>query len=572
MRLRATRLSATGNNGGSPYLPEAVEFISRAAVTESYSKWSINEFVKGAKLLGIWDKLVYVPCLPSMGGLNQIGGAAQRTNTPWTLVNATSVPEGVAITLNGFSNHLLSDQLVSNVSQPIAFGSFACQTTTPKYQWFDYTTLSLSGTSQRTVGQEFWSNPHRANLRYAHNSFLSATPLTGSSFGYNNYKQSHLMAVDATNGSTAYSIMCDEVAEARTAGGALNYNTPTKMRFYPAVNQYSTGTGWVQGAFLYYGAFTEAGYEAWRKFRALVAQTFLSGTVGHRRLLLAGQSNAAGNLALEISRQSTEDFGMFSVFNTGFGGQPISTWIGDVGSNARTSVYRNAGQGFWGTSGTLPAFQRSRIAVGRYQEYLVWFQGEADLDPAKYVVYQQQLATLINYFREDTGNPELKVIVVQIDYAKASRNGNSNLVVSGFTGGLTGLNGTYLMTALTTELDPYVWTKAGYRVEQQSGKWVFIETTGSTVLVTENASSLPHPAMVSDWVDAGSVAVTPTFGTVSLVESIERIRYAQREICNDLPNVYTFDSRGYTRTDNVHIDNAAHITFATDLNTYLLTI
>jgi hypothetical protein len=78
--------------------------------------------------------------------------------------------------------------------------------------------------------------------------------------------------------------------------------------------------------------------------------------------------------------------------------------------------------------------------------------------------------------------------------------------------------------------------------------------------------------MVSSWVDASNNPITPSFGAGNRTEWIERVRYAQREIVNDLPNVFTFDSRGYTRTDGVHIDNAAHIPFATALGDYLRTI
>jgi hypothetical protein len=578
---QSMRFEVTADDGLAAiiYTAEAEEYFARAGVTDAYSKYSINEFVKGAKQLGIWDKLVYVPCLPSMGGLHQIGGAAQRTNTPWTLVNASSVPEGVAITLNGLSNHLLSDQAVDNVSNPVAWGSFACQTTTPKFHWFDYTTISRAGGTGRNVGQEFWSNPHRVNLRYAHNSFMSATALTGLSFGYNNYKNSHLMALDSTNGSSAFGAICDEAVEARTLGSAVNYNSAARLCFYPAVNQYSAGTGWVQGAFLYYGAFTEAGYEAWGKFRALVAQTFLSGGVGHRRLLLSGQSNAAGNLALEISRQSTEDFGMFSVFNTGIGGNPISTWIGNIGNNSRTASYHGQAGGLWSNTPTQPAFQKARlVGIGKSQEYLVWFQGESDTETAETAAaYRAQLNTLINYIRTDTGNPYLKVIVVQIDYNYTIRDNNSggfhsNLALTGVTGALSALNGAYTISTLTSHTDPYVWTKAGYKVEEQNNRWVFVETEGNTVVASAVQTNLPHPAMVTNWVDSSNNTIALSFGAGNRIEWTERVRYAQREIVNDLPHVYTIDSRGYERADNVHLTGAAHISFAAALNAYLLTL
>ena len=577
MRLHATKLSATGGNySSSPYLPESVEFFSRASVTDANAKQDIDVFVRQTKTWGIWDKLVYVPCLSTHGGLHQLGGAAQRTNTPWTLVNATQVAQGVQMQLNGYSNYLLSDQVVNNSAQPLTFGNFHCQIDNPKSHSVNYFTASRVGTNNRWLGHEFWSAPARTVLRAVVGSYILANSITGKSFSCNNYKQPKLYAASMVFGSTAYEGLCDD----NIGTGNLGYNLSfagQKMRFYAANTEGFTGNGWVSGAFFYYGTLADVGHDAWVKFRALVAQTILcrlGDGAGHRRLLLAGQSNSSNSLASEISRQSTDDFGMFSVFNSGFGGQPISTWIGAVGSNSRQAAYSNAGQGFWGTSGSLPAFQSTRLAGGgRYKEYLVWFQGEADHNAADTAAnYRQQLATLINYFREDTGNPDLKVIVIQIDAGIAMRNSPSALTLTAFSGGLTALNGTYNLTTLTTETQAYVWTKAGFRVEEQSNRWVFVETVGNTVVASAVQANLPHPALVTGWVDASNNAITPSFGAGNRLEWIERVRYAQREICNDLPNVYTFDSRGYTRTDSVHIDAAALIPFAAALNAYLLTI
>ena len=515
-----------------------------------------------------------------MGGLHQLGGAAQRTNTPWTLVNGSSVAEGVAIVMNGFNHYLLSDQLVATVSTPVAYGSFTCQTHTPNFQSYDYTTISIAAANHRTVGQEFWSSPHRVNFRYGHNTFLPPDQaLIGLSLGFNNYKNSHLLGISSTHGSRTFEAMCDEAVESRTLATAVQYTTPGKMRFYPAVSQHTNGAGLIQGAFLYYGTFAEAGYEPWGKLRALAAQTILSGgsrAVGHRRLLLSGQSNASGALALEISRQSSADFGMFSVYNVNYGGQPIRTWIGAPGSNIRTDTYRST---LWSDRSPQTAFQKTRLnGIGKQEECLVWFQGESDTEGSSTAqAYREQLATLIRYIRQDTGNPNLKVVVIQVDYSPTLRHNNSGgftsaITPTGFVGGLSVLNGTYAITPLTSDADPYVWTNGGYRVEQRNNQWVFVETASNTIVASAVQQHLPHPAMVTNWMSADSTPLAISFGVGSRTEYLERVRYAQREICKDLPNVYTFDSRGYTRADHVHIDQAALIPFATALDSFLLSL
>ena len=578
MRLGITHLSATGfNSGGVSYLPEAVEYFARASVTDAAAKEDINQFIIGCKQLGIWDKLVFVPCLSAYGGLHQLGGASQRTNTPWTLVNASLTTLGVSMTLNGDNNHMLSDQVYNTASTPWTSGSFTYQNQTPN-------TVIQNNFTQKVVGQTWRFDGMAAagavpfwHTHWGHGILLSPAnqPLNNEQVN-NSYRNAHLSAV-SVDGTANYWVLTDNNIRAYAHTGPI---TPfvQKMRFYAPAGTGQAGV--IQGAFLYYDRLSTLGNAVWSKFRALVNQTMLSRltTAGNRRILISGQSNGVNqNLSIEFSRQSVgELMGPTELFRSGVGGVPISAWIGAAGSNARTAQYRTD---FWDGTSSGPPFQSSRITgVGRRAEYLIWFQGESDTELASTAAaYRSQLATLINYFRADTGNPELKVIVVQIDYNFTLRDDNvggffSDLTLTGFAGGLSALNGSYAITPLTGHFDPYVWTKTGYRVEQQSNRWVFVETAGSTVVASAVQTNLPHPAMVTNWVDASTTAITPSFGAGNRTEWIERIRYAQREIVNDLPNVFTFDSRGYTRTDGVHIDNAAHIPFTIALGDYLRTI
>lgn len=571
-----------GLGGGvSLFLPEATEYFARASVTDANAKEDINTFILGCKDLGIWDKLVYVPCLPSHGGRHQLGGAAQRTNTPWALVNAADTPLGVRVTLAGDNNHLLSDQVYNTATTPWTSGCLSYQDQTPNTVLQNNFTQKVVGQTWRFAGMASAGAVPLWHTFFAHGILLSsastaapAAPATHEQVN-NTYRNSHLQAV-SFDGTANYSVLTDNLITSYTFTGPIaSFNV--KMRFYPPAGNGQAGV--IHGAFLYYDRLTTLGNSVWSKFRALVNQTMLSRltSVGNRRILISGQSNGVNqNLSIEFSRQAVgELMGPTELFRSGIGGNPIATWIGTAGSNARTATYAAH---FWDGSGPGPLFQSTRINIGRRQEYLIWFQGESDTESAVQAnAYRAQLATLINYFRQDTGNPNLKVIVVQIDYNFTLRDDNaggffSDLTVTGFAGGLSALNGSYAITPLTGHSDPYVWTKSGYRVEEQSNRWVFVETAGSTVVASAVQTNLPHPAMVTSWVDASNNPITPSFGAGNRTEWIERVRYAQREIVNDLPNVFTFDSRGYTRTDGVHIDNAAHIPFATALGDYLRTI
>lgn len=566
----------------SPFLPEALEFFARASVSDPSAREDINTFILGCKELGIWDKLVYVPCLPSHGGRHQLGGAAQRTNTPWTLVNASDTASGVRVTLSGDNNHLLSDQVYSTTDgTPWTSGCLSYQDQTPNTVLQNNFTQKVVGQTWRFAGMAsagavpfwhtFWAH---GILAPTVSTAAPAAPAAHEQVN-NSYRNSHLSAV-SVDGTANYSALTDNLITSWTFTGPItSFNV--KMRFYPPAGNGQAGV--IQGAFIYYDRLTTLGNSVWSKFRALVNQTLLSRltSVGNRRILISGQSNGVNqNLSIEFSRQSVgELMGPTELFRSGLGGNPIATWIGTSGSNTRTAQYAID---FWSGTATQPLFQRTRINVGRRQEYLIWFQGESDTELASTAAaYRQQLATLINYFRSDSGNPNLKVIVVQIDYNFTLRDDNSggffsDLSLTGFAGGLSALNGSYAITTLTGHFDPYVWTKTGYRVEQQSNRWVFVETAGNTVVASAVQTNLPHPAMVTSWVDASNNPITPSFGAGNRLEWIERIRYAQREIVNDLPNVFTFESRGYTRTDGVHIDDAAHIPFATALGNYLRTI
>lgn len=593
MRLRVTRLSATGGYGGSPFLPESVEFFSRASVTDSDAKQSIDQFVRGCKFLGIWDNLVYVPCLPSMGGLHQLGGSANRTNTPWTIVNGTSIPEGVSITNNNYANYLLTDQVIPTYSAgtPITIGLSASQNQLPEFVVFSGSGHSGNpsfvpvvyaaylGTNVQVIGTAASGAEPSLHSLWIHGNNVG---VMGTNYHEvrNNYRQPQMMAA-SFNGSTRFDVLVKNRVHEKTHGVAMTGGN-AKMRFYPPSSQNGNiHNGWIQGAFLYYGMMSSSpSSSVWQKFETLVSQTIHGRltTAGLRRLHMSGQSNGVDiNFTTHFSKKGTpQAMGPTTLARSGLGGQPINTWVGPFGSNTRAANYA-------GAFGAASEFLTTRVSgYGRNVEYLIWFQGESDTESLTLAnQYRAQLKTLIEYVREDAANPKLVVVAVQIDYEFGYRCTaiQGDFVVSGLTGGLSGANGSYAISALANNTSPYVWTKAGYKIEQQGGLWVFVETTGNTVIATSPTSTgIAHPQIATGWVDAGSGSVSPAFSE-SRTGNIEIVRKAQRDICSDLPYIYTFDSRGYSRYyDSVHINNngldagAAWKLFCADLGASILTI
>lgn len=572
LTLSAVTMNAEGEQHAA-YLPESLEFFSRASVTDENAKYDIDQFVRGCKNIGVWDKLVYVPCLGAYGGVHQLGGAAQRTNTPWSLVNAALTTQGVSVTKSGENNYLLSDVTINPSNEiPVTAGSLTYQNQTPQSVVGGNPLIKSLASDNIHVGMANYGNPGQWHLYYARNfNLLNPVALPANTEVTNNYRNSHLAAM-CWDDSVNYTALVDNKLTTYTAGAPV-IPTATRLRFFPPCNSGQNGV--IQGAFLYYDNLTTLGGAVWRKFRTLVNQTILSrqSAFGNRRILISGQSNASGPLAVAFARRVVgESMGPSELFLTGTGGVPIEHWIGAFPDNLRTTAYQNQ---IWNEDETSQ-FQNTQLpTIGRKQNYIIWFQGESDTESAALSRnYRNQLNTFIRYVRENYGN-DILVVVVQIDYNYTLRDNNSggfhsNLTLTDFTGGLAALNGAFTITPLTSHSDPYVWTKAGFRVEQRSGVWVFVETAGNTVVASATTANVPHPAMSMGWVDASNNPVSPSFGDGNRTEWIERVRYAQQQIVNDLPGVSTFDSRGYARSDGVHIDLPALDGLATNLGNHLL--
>ncbi len=562
---------------------EDAEFFLRAGVSDPRAREDISEFIAGAKSLGIWEKLVYVPCLSTHGGLHQMGGAYQRTGAPWTAVNCTVDAEGVRIVKADTSNHLLTAQKVDTRITPMAFGTMSSQLVTPNAVIPQFYSAMLEGSSSTwydrwLMGMEWTSSDGALNMRARHGILPLPNHFFPTKGILNNYANSHMFAI-SSNGTANYECAIDHTLSRFTHTSAISYDGSKALRFYPPVQQ-NGGAGLIQGAFLYYGNFADLGFDVWRKLNPLINQTLLSGrsSHGYGRYILSGQSNASGSLAAYIQKyMGGYSSGQYAIYNTGHGGEPIDTWIGQPGNNSRTATYNGT---LWSSGAIAPenGWQQTDIPYGKKTDCLIWFQGENDTGTlSSALAYREQLATLIRYIRADCGNPNLQVVVVQIDYEHNLRCANqpgftSNLSLSGFGQALSALNGTYTIKPLTANHDPYEWRNGAYLLVERANRWCFVDTATDFVIASAQQTALPHPAMVTNWVNHANAAITPTVSAGTRTENIERVRYAQRQIIHDLPNVYTFDSRTYSRAeDYVHLISSIPL-FAQNLSAYLESI
>lgn len=561
MRLRSTRLSATGNNSASRYSPEAVEFFSRAGVTDSSARSDINTFIIGCKQLGIWDKLVYVPCLPSHGGRHQLGGAAQRTDTPWALVNATDEANGVRIVRNGILNYLRTDQIV-NGSDPagVSFGHMSYQDVTDETLLNVVTMITRVGNSSRVLGSANYGATQAQHLRYigSPEALLSIAAVPAFNDKVNSYRLSRMYA-GSTNGTTAVSLLVENNLTNHTHSASVGF-VASQLSFYPITNANSQ-SGVLQGCFLYYDTMATLGNNIWRMFRGLIAQTMLSRLTnrGNTRLLITGQSNA-GSETINIRKVVTGSLlGPNEIYFGGVGGVAITHWIGSS-PYARQNQYR---LDFWDNT-TPSQMQRMWLKSGRYKNVVYWFQGESDTqDATSSSLYLSRLATLFNWVIEDYQDDQMCFVFALIDYSPALRSQNgsgysSNFTLSGMTGGLAILNGSWIFSPITGFNDPYIWNNGIYQLRLNGNVWEFVNTSTSTVLASSSSTpNIAHPAIASGWIDGSLNSVSPIFSWTRL-QGIEQVRKALRDICSIIPNASFFDTRPYIRPDGVHIVDTAY--------------
>lgn len=543
------------------YLPEALEFFSRANVTDASAKQDINTFIIGCQELGIWDKLVYVPCLPSHGGRHQLGGAAQRTNTPWALVNATDVTDGVKVVRNGVSNYLRSDQFVNgNDPAGVSFGHMAYQDVYEDSLLNVVTMITRVGNTPRVLGSASYGAIQAQHLRYigSPEALLSNFGLPAFGDKVNTYRLSRMHA-GSTNGTTAISLLVENNLTNLTHSTNVGF-VSSQLSFYPLTN-YNTQSGVLQGCFLYYDTMATLGNDIWKLFRNLIAQTILSRLTprGNTRILVTGQSNA-GSEFLNLRRVvSGNRIGPNEIYSGGQGGVLITTWVG-TGTYSRQNRYR---LDFWDNSNP-PPMQSMWLKKGRYKNVIYWVQGESDTqDATSSSLYLERLTTLMNWVREDYQDDGMCFVIALIDYSPALRSQNgsgfsSNFTLSNMTGDLSVLNGTWTFTAITGYNDPYIWNNGIYRLRLNNNTWEFINTSTSAVLASSNSTPLiAHPAIASGWTNATANPISPTFSGTRL-EWTERVRKAQRDVCSILPNASYFDTRPFYRPDGVHFTDTSY--------------
>jgi hypothetical protein len=552
------------------FTPEALEYFARAGVTDPLAKQDINTFILGCQQLGIWDKLVYVPCLPSHGGRNQLGGATQLTTTPWALVNATDDTAGVRIVRNGVLNYLRTDQTVNgNDASGVSFGHMSYQDVADESLLNNSSMITRVGSSTMVLGSAAYGATPSQNLFWlGQNSNVGTTIPTGGNYAdiVNSYRVSRMHA-GSTNGTTSCAHLVENNLRSITHSSAVGF-TSSQLSFYPTTNT-NGQAGVIQGAFLYYDTMTTLGNSIWRLFRGLITQTFLSriSTRGNTRILITGQSNA-GSENLNIRKVvAGSQIGPNEIYFGGVGGVSITQWT-NVAPYNRTSRYK---LDFWDNVTPSP-MQSMWLKSGRYQNVIYWFQGESDTqDATASSLYLTRLTTLFNWVQEDYVDPSMRFVFALIDYIPAYRSGigagsSVNFTVSGFTGGLSVLNGVWTFVTITGVNDPYIWNLGIYQLRLTNSTWEFVDTVTSTVLASSTGSNIFHPAIALNWVDGSSNPVSPAF-TFTRTEGIEKVRKALRDICSIIPNSSFFDTRSFTRSDDVHISDA---TYAPALRAHLL--
>lgn len=546
------------------FLTESTEFFLRANVTDPDAKWRVDQFVRGCKTLGIWDSLIVSTCYSDMGGTHQLGGSSARTNTPWSIngsLTATTdgiVGPGYVGGSNALPNNLEPQQdftTASIVSNPV----FMLIATAQDYQdtasqgriygasgpsgvLRNYTVIGgysgvgadgdyISGVNSYGTGMVTYSNPKI--FRDRKRPFLMGSWLHGS-------------------GSTCVNLINSLYDRRSTAGANVVHSN-----FAFSNGADNTSTGYIHFAAL---AFCDphavGGRAAWQRVYPLINSTLWSHkrTGGHLRVQIGGQSNASPNLATYLNRDELCDNNerCTEVFQSHADGQPITAWLG-TGTPTRSATYESH---FWkGDATGLLEQGRPINGIGRWREVIVWIQGESDSETdALTLAYQARLEALISFWRSDTGNSELRVIIGRIGYYRDYRTQSvvGDFTLSGATGGYTALNGTWSIQPLAAETDPYVWTKSTYTIRSTSPGWEIVDA--SNVVIFSTTQDVSHPQLVTTW--------TPGVGTGSIIIGssrtgrIEYIRYIQQLVADADAYAENIDLRNF----EYNFLNTAHLT------------
>jgi len=562
---------------GKKFLPESLEFFTRASVTDGNAKWRINQFVKGLKQLGLWDYIIYVTCHSDMGALHQLGGSSYKTNTAWSL------QDDAALTTNGVtaSNNPTAFAYTHGVTPSVTFTTASLVATPVFHGGFfsqDYSdthpnglTHAISGPFVRNyVALGTWNGtgPY-GNYVAGVQTYDPYITTYSSTEHYRSRNRPYMVCTWMHgSGSTCLNLVNDNYASGTAAGA---HTAGTNLIYVTGVpNDGSKGT--IHGLFMVHGDPASIGGKVvWQRFRALVESTLLSHkrAGGYLKIQTGGQSNAdEWFIYLNRDNINTNAKRCSEIRSGTTAGAYITNWIG-TGTPARNAAYEAS---FWKGDGTGPMeVGRPLLGVGRWQEWVCWFQGESDTqDQTSVDNYLARLQALVGFWRADAQNPNLQVLICKIDYTKGYRSAtigsgcSCNFTVSGVTGGGTVLNVAWVMDALAADGDDYLWRySTTYILKRQNSRWEFVRTSDSVVMAYSNTNPA-HPCLVAAWtvvVGAG----TPSF-TATRTGWIEGIRKVQQDFVDADAHAHILDSRGYARQadgSEVHLTTAARQAFAT---------
>jgi hypothetical protein len=416
--------------GLSPFLPESVEFFSRASVTDPIWKNRYDAFVRELQAWSIYPDISYVHA-GAKGQLHQLGGRA--VNTPWTIAGSPVTTDGgmtwttAGTSLNSTQPTGMDTHVVHSAGiEPVVYFSVASQnyyeanrvipnslvanaggngtgivigTTTGGSGPYVLQGLYTPHANARIVGitshgTDFWNSTgydlaslalETASQRNKVNGYRACMPT--------------VYAVKVQAGSTAGEVMLNEIYQQATV--AAMSAPATKVRFVNATVG-ATYSGTLHGAGMYYGSLVTSHFQ---RFQAIWGATLgldYAHTHGHHYIMVSGQSNASPALANFLY----EYFGGITkrcvVRHVMRGGQASSYWAtgGSVTANTLRDQFNDSGTGYFDKAAASWNL-KTQIPV------LVWMQGESDnSNPANHLI---NLQTLAAYWKSKV--PNIRVVL-----------------------------------------------------------------------------------------------------------------------------------------------------------------
>lgn len=401
---------------------DAAAYLSAESVTGDVAKRQIDDFVQGAKALGIWNGLSYVPCRSQLGGLMPLGGKA---GARWLLRGTASLgTDGVSITNTlapgGYVNGLDASLDFTAGTQPFTLGSIGWQNSSPGV--ISNVPMLLGGWQYRAP---FMGTYNGSGLNVGNGLFVrglnvpSAYLVTDSERPIvSTYRRPFMMAMRYAASSQVEWLMNNTYGSTPTS--TVPAAPSSAMAWVPPAPDGQSGV--VSGAWTYEEPLKP---EVWRRMWSLVNSTLLSDTrpQGFLYWTLGGQSNSSSQLALDLEAYAFCGDSQKCTLGSwhSFGGQPITYWVGeDPMAMTRQAAYCT---GFFSPDGQ-GVFQRSRpvVGIGNWTPLVVWMQGETDTETYDNASrYKSRLKQLISWIREDLGRSDCRFILGKIDYSAPVR-------------------------------------------------------------------------------------------------------------------------------------------------------